>query len=349
MDDREKSEARLISELKELRRQNKLLMGLIENSRDVLYRMALPEGKYEFVSAAASEVFGYSAEEFYRSPLLIKKIIHPDWRQYFEEQWRLLVSGNMPFFYEYQIIGKSGKAKWILQKNVLVHDQKGKPIAIEGIVTDVTESKNIEAALRLSEVRLLEAQQMANIGHWYFDIKTGDVEWSEEVFKIFRLDPKEFQPQIDSIMSLSPWPEENQRDKEIIQRAIESRKKGSYEQRFLYPDGSTGYYFSTFQGIYDNDGDLFAIKGTVQDITERKRAEESLRNSEARFRDLVEMLPEAVFEAALNLDLVFANQRALALFGYTKEDLDRGLNGIEMIAPDDRDLIMVPKQAILLC
>ena len=54
---------------------------------------------------------------------------------------------------------------------------------------------------------------------------------------------------------------------------MESRRQGSYEQRFLYPDGGTGYYYSTFQGIYDAEGNLTAIKGTVQDITERKRAE----------------------------------------------------------------------------
>lgn len=338
MDDRKKNKERLILELEALREQNRQLLHLIENSKEMLYRMALPEGEYEYVNPASSDVFGYSPKEFYQTPLLIRKIIHPDWREYFEKQWLLLVAGDMPPFYEYRIIDKSGDARWIYQKNVLVRDPGGKPIAIEGIVTDITERKNIEAALRVSESRLLEAQQMANIGHWYWDVKTGDVEWSEEVFNIFGLDPKEFKPQIDSILSLSPWPEDHQRDQELIQKAIESRKKGSYEQRFLYPDGSTGYYFSTFQGIYDDDN-LLAIKGTVQNITERKRAEESLRNSEARFRDLVEMLPEAVFEIALNLDLIFANQRAFELFGYTQEDLDRGINGIEIIAPEDRDFV----------
>jgi PAS fold len=63
--------------------------------------------------------------------------------------------------------------------------------------------------------------------------------------------------------SLSPWPEDHKRDRELIQKAVKSREKGSYEQKFLCPDGSMGYYFSTFQGIYDDDGDLIAIQGTV--------------------------------------------------------------------------------------
>ena len=64
---------------------------------------------------------------------------------------------------------------------------------------------------------------------------------------------------------------------ELIQKAVASHESGRFEQRFLRPDGSTGHYFSTFQGIYDQSDNLVAIKGTVQDITERKQAEEKLR------------------------------------------------------------------------
>ncbi|MEJ2040707.1 MAG: PAS domain-containing protein, partial [Desulfosarcinaceae bacterium] len=230
------------------------------------------------------ELFGYSPEDFYQSPLLIREIIHPDWRTYFEEQWDMLLKGDIPAFYEYQIIDKSGNTRWMHQKSVLIRDEKGRPIAIEGFVSDITERKNVEAALNVSEARLLEAQKMAHIGNWYWDVKTGDVEWSDEVFNIFQLDPKEFKPQIDSILSLSPWPEDHQRGKELIRKAIESREKGAYEQRFLLPDGSTGHYYSTFQGRYDDAGNLLAIVGTVQDITDRKRSEEEKSKLEEQYR-----------------------------------------------------------------
>ena len=118
---------------------------------------------------------------------------------------------------------------------------------------------------------------MAHIGNWWWDVKTGEVEWSEEVYKIFKLESKKFTPHIDSIMKLSaPWPEDNKRNEELIQKATKDHSQGSYEQRFLRPDKSVGYYFSTFQGKYDESGKLVAIVGTVQDITERKKAEEKL-------------------------------------------------------------------------
>ncbi len=152
---------------------------------------------------------------------------------------------------------------------------------------ELADRKQAEEALRESEKRLREAQKMAHLGFWYWDVKTGNVEWSEEVFKIFCLDPNEFTPHIDSILALSPWPEDHQRDQELINRAIETHDQGSYEQKFLRPDQSIGHYFSTFQGNYDENGDLFSIVGTVLDITERKQADEELQRTIESLRNAV--------------------------------------------------------------
>jgi PAS domain S-box-containing protein len=143
-------------------------------------------------------------------------------------------------------------------------------------IRDITDRKLAEKSLQESERRLCEAQKMAQLGNWSWDVRSGNVEWSDEVYNIFQLDSSKFTPRIDSILAMSPWPEEHERDKELIRKAMESHEKGDYEQRFLRPDGNTGYYYSTFQGKYDKDGNLIAIVGTVLDITERKLAEEKL-------------------------------------------------------------------------
>jgi len=126
---------------------------------------------------------------------------------------------------------------------------------------------------------------------------------------------------IDSILVLSPWPEDHERDQELIQRAIDSHEKGSYEQRFLRPDGSTGYYFSTFQGIYNDDSELTAIKGTVQDTTKRKLAELALQESEATARALLNAPEDIVLLFDTNYTLIDVNETAVKTYEKPREKL----------------------------
>jgi len=186
----------------------------------------------------------------------------------------------------------------------------------EGTIIDITVQKETEDALRESERRLQESQAMAHLGFWYWDVKTGDVEWSDEVFRIFGLDPKTFTPHIDSILALSPGPEDHQRDRELIQRAMESREPGSYEQRFLRPDNSTGYYYSTFEGRYDKGGNLVLIVGTVLDITGRKIAEAALAAAQQQYRELFENVSIGILRSTPGPEgtLLEANPAALRIF-----------------------------------
>ena len=131
-----------------LRQSEERFRRLTENARDMIYRMSLPDGKYEYVSPAALSVVGFSPEEYYATPMLIRQAIHPDWHEYFEEQWANLIKGEMPPTYEYQFIHKSGQVRWLNQRNILVRDDAGTPIAIEGIVTDITERKWAEGEIR---------------------------------------------------------------------------------------------------------------------------------------------------------------------------------------------------------
>ncbi|MDE5419652.1 PAS domain S-box protein [Labilibaculum sp. DW002] len=163
-----------------------------------------------------------------------------------------------------------------------ITNSKGKVTNAIVICNNITEQKQVEHKFLESEENLLDAQKMSHLGYWKWDVTTGNCEWNAETYKIFHLDPDEFTPQLDSIMKLSPWPEDNARDQEIIQRAIDKKEQGFFEQRFLRPDGSTGFYSSTFRGIWNDQGELITMVGTILDITEQKKIEQELRKAKEK-------------------------------------------------------------------
>ena len=131
----------------EVQEREKKYRTLLEGLSEAVYRMSLPDGKYEYFSPLAKAVFGYSAQEFLRTPLLMGKIVHPGFAKYFEEKWADLLEGKVAPTYEYKIIDSEGNERWILQSNKGVFDDEGHIIALEGICRDITEHKRAEETL----------------------------------------------------------------------------------------------------------------------------------------------------------------------------------------------------------
>jgi PAS domain S-box-containing protein len=240
-------------------------------------------------------MLGYQPDELPHTYETWTELIHPDDRPAIEAHVRKFIESKEEFYsVEFRMKAKDGSWQWIDSRGrAFERDAEGRVARVAGTHTVITGRKLAEEKLRKSQAALVEGQRIAHFGYWDWDVGTGEVEWSAEVYRIFGLDPEHFQPQIDSILALAP-PEERGIGKELIERAILRREPGTFEMSFCRPDGRRGCYESTFEGRYDKEGNLVRLMGVVCDITERRRAEEELRSLRNYLDNIIDSMPSVL-------------------------------------------------------
>lgn len=312
-----------------LNRSEERFRRLAENALDVIYRMSLPDGIYEYVSPAALQVFGYSPEECYNNPMLIKQAIHPDWQKYFEEEWKKLLNNKMPPTYEYQFIHKSGEVRWFNQRNILLRDDSGCPIAIEGIVTDITERKLAEEALRESQWRYREI--FDNVLDSLFLLEVTD----DGHFRNLEMNPALVKSSGIKIEQMLGKLIEETVPEEVAsivnakyRRCVEAGHPIEEEVELELPSGKHIYH-STLIPAHDESGRVSRIIGISRDITDRRQAEFEIKAANKNLSEERKMFvdgPVVVFkwknEEGWPVEYVSPNVENV--FGYTAEELTSG-------------------------
>jgi PAS domain S-box-containing protein len=243
---------------------------ITENVNDVVYRLLLPEFRYEYISPQSKELLGYEPEEIYKSPLLIRKLIHPAYIHAFVQYWRALLTGEAPDYYEIKIIKKNGEVRWMQQKNLIIRDPSGNAVAIEGIVTDITNRKLTEEALINSEAQ--KKAILNNLPHlaWLKDCDGKYLSVNESFANSVHYSIHEIVGKTDYDL----YPEANaQRYREEDLRIILTKKQIFCEEE----EGER--WFETFKApIFDTCGEVIGITGIALEISQRKQNEEEVRD-----------------------------------------------------------------------
>ena len=280
-----------------------------ENAQDVIYRYRMsPTQEMEYVNPAITAITGYPAADFYAQPALFYKLV-------FNEDEGLLTQllrpeQNMNRHVDLRWVHKDGSIIWTEHRNVLVFDQAGELVAVEGIIRDITKRKRAEQALRESEASFRHLFANNPLPMWVYDLDTLaflDVNeaavthygYSREEFLGLRL--VDIRPPEDVPQSLDHFA---QRDPTLY---------NAHETRHRLKDGQI-IDVDLSSHVIDFDGRK-AVLVVSQDITTRKHAEQALQASEERFRLLFEQSPVAISITRDNTRL-YDNQAFAHLFGY---------------------------------
>jgi len=202
---------------------------------------------------------------------------------------------------------------------------------------NLKERKKAERILRESQQSLREAQRLAKIGNWVWEIATDKLSWSKEVFQIFGRDFKEplaSYAELQKYHTSSSWQELSAK----VEIALREGTEYEVDSAIILPDGSQRWITTRGIGEKGNDDKVVKLRGTIQDITERKKIEESLRESEIRYRTLITESPDALaIMEGEPPQIQQVNPAFATLFGIDKKEVKKlDLSRLmELVAPED--------------
>jgi PAS domain S-box-containing protein len=195
--------------------------------------------------------------------------------------------------------------------------------------------------------RLAEAQRVAGLGSFDFDVATGTLWWSDELYAIYGVEPGSFEPSHEAVMALI-----HADDRAAVAEAYDALCAGevaerSFELRITRPDGEVRELLAHAQPIRDEAGNVVRNVGTAQDVTEQRRAERGLAARDAQLRTLVEQVPAIVYTAGMgtNAPWEYVSPQIETLLGYTPEEwAGRRELWWEALHPDDRQAALDDEQ-----
>jgi PAS domain S-box-containing protein len=186
------------------------------------------------------------------------------------------------------------------------------------VVRDITERKRVEEAFRGKSEELAEAQRLARLGSWRWDARADTMTWSEALYRVYGMDPELPLPsheQHRSLFTAESWV----RLQDAVQSTLQNGTPYELDLEFVGA-GPTKWMTSRGEPLRDTEGRIIGLRGTAQDITERKRADEALRESEEKLRLILESTAEAIYGSDRDGRCTFCNPACLRLLGYERVD-----------------------------
>jgi PAS domain S-box-containing protein len=236
------------------------------------------------------------SEELYRiyeldtteviDPDEIRKLIHPDdigrVIKVAEESRKAL----RPYDFYYRIITKSGKIKALHAIGEVLADENNQPYKTIGTLQDVTESETLITKLKEGEILYKQAQSLSHIGNWKWNINTGELEWSDEMYRLYGLEPQSENITLDRFKNFV-----HPDDKQYIEETLSSEPKERYDDIFkiITDKGEVKIIHSVAEMRFDESGKPSYIIGTEQDVTENERLIEEIQTSRELYKQSLEI------------------------------------------------------------
>jgi PAS domain S-box-containing protein len=302
---------------------------LHESMRDAFVQVDM-QGRIVDCNALYCQMLGYSAEELKQATYvdLTPQRWHEAEAAIVRDQ---ILARGYSDVYEKEYRCKDGRVIPVELRTILARDEEGRPEVMWAMVRDVSERKRTEEALQQTRNMLAEAECIAHMGSFQYELASRKTFWSDEEYRIYGLDPAGPSPSYDDMLKRCIHPDDAAALHETFTRAMGEQVVYEFTHRIVRPDGTVRWVHDRAHPYVDADGRLLRYIGATLDVTERRQMEESLARGNERFQLALAAAPIAMLMVDAGANIVLANATLQRLFGYEREELVGGK--VEMLVP----------------
>jgi len=269
-----------------------------------------------FVNDRMALMLGYYPEEMLGKSILTF-FAEEDWTQVAAEL-ELRRSG-LQNKTDFKLRTKENGEIWVSLTASPLTDEAGAYLGALAMVTDITERKLAEISLKSSEFSLKEAQRIAHIGNWELDLVHNILAWSDEIYRIFGVNPQHFEATYEAFLA-AVHPDDREFVNRVYSESLTTRQTYDIVHRLLLPDGSLKYVNEKCETEFSPAGKPLRSLGTVMDITHMKQTEARLQEAETKYLTIVGQSPIIVYEDIIGNGWQFVSPQIQNVLGYTAEE-----------------------------
>lgn len=268
-----------------LRESEARYRGAVEDT-PVLICSYLPDGRITFANKAYCNYFNKTCDELIGSN--IQSLIPEADREIVMNDIAGLSPDSPIQSHEHRVVAPGGEIRWHRWINRALFNKQGNVTLYQAIGEDITEHKLSQQALEASESALRDAQHLAGIGNWEWDVSNDRHTWSEETYRIYGRDPAlppAVYPEVEQYFTPESW----ERLATDVEKALAKGVPYETDAEVVRPNGSHRWVTARGEAVRDDDGNIICLRGTVQDITDRKNAELELLGKNDLLRSMEEV------------------------------------------------------------
>ena len=278
----------------------------------------------EAVSNNIKENFGYQGIDFISGKIIYSNLIHKDDLQRVMDEVTIACNVKQTSFIHepYRILNNTGEYRWIKDTTTMIYNEQQEITHFVGYIIDVTDNEKNLLRAEEDEQRLKTAQSLAHIGNWELDLNSNELYWSDEIFKLFELDPTLFEPSYKALLN-AIHPEDRELVNNAYSNSLITKEKYIIQHRLLMKDGRIKYVEEQCKSYFDNDGNPSKSVGTVQDITQLKTTELELKKTISLFEGYKIAMDESSIVSKTDVTgrIIYANKNFYDNSGYTHKEV----------------------------